>query len=55
NLLRARYEGDFRNGKPNGVGTATTLEGVFQGVWKDGCLTDGKRKMAFGVSSSTCH
>lgn len=55
NLLRGRYEGEFRNGKPNGMGTATTLEGVFQGIWKDGCLADGKRKLAFGVSSSNCH
>lgn len=53
-LQRASYEGEFRNGKPNGIGTATTLNGVFRGVWKDGCLTDSQRRIAFGVSSSTC-
>lgn len=53
-LQSARYEGEFRNGKPNGMGTVTTLAGMFRGIWKDGCLADGKRKTAFGVSSSTC-
>jgi hypothetical protein len=55
NLMSARYEGEFRNGKPNGIGAATTLSGVFRGTWKDGCLADGKRKVAFAVSTSTCH
>jgi len=54
-LLRARYEGEFRSGKPNGTGTVTNLDGVFRGQWKDGCLTDGTRRIAFAVSLSTCH
>jgi MORN repeat protein len=53
-LLSARYEGEFRNGKPNGPGTVTNLEGVFKGNWKDGCLVGDKRRIAFGVPSSTC-
>jgi len=32
----------------------TNYQGVFKGKWQDGCLTDGKRKIAFAVSSSTC-
>ena len=53
-LQSERYEGDFRNGKPNGIGTLTSLEGLFQGNWRDGCLVGDKRRIAFGVSSSTC-
>jgi hypothetical protein len=53
-LQTSRYEGSFRNGKPNGEGTVTNLDGVFKGTWKDGCLTDGKRKITFAVSSATC-
>ena len=53
-LRSARYEGEFRDGKPNGTGTVTGLEGVFNGNWKNGCLVGDKRKIAFGVSSSTC-
>jgi hypothetical protein len=49
-LQSSRYEGEFRNGKP----MVTNLEGVFRGKWKDGCLTDGKRKVNFAVSSATC-
>ena len=53
-LQSSRYEGGFRNGKPNGEGAVTNLQGMFKGKWKDGCLTDGKRKITFAVSSSTC-
>ena len=53
-LRTARYEGDFRNGKPNGTGTMTGLSGLFKGTWKDGCLVGDKRRVAIGVSSSTC-
>ena len=53
-LQSARYEGEFRNGKPNGAGTVTNLEGVFKGNWKNGCLAGDKRRIAFGVPSSTC-
>jgi len=53
-LQTSRYEGEFRNGKPNGQGTVTNLEGVFRGNWKEGCLVDKGRRIAFGVSSSSC-
>ena len=53
-LQSSRYEGEFRDGKPNGTGAVTNLEGVFKGIWKNGCLVGDKRKIAFGVSSSTC-
>jgi len=53
-LQSSRYEGEFRNGKPNGDGAVTNLQGVFKGKWRDGCLTDGKHKITFAVSSSTC-
>jgi len=53
-LQSARYDGEFRGGKPNGSGTVTNLEGVFKGFWKNGCLVDEKRRIAFGVPSSTC-
>ena len=53
-LQSARYEGEFRNGKPNGIGAVTNLQGVFSGTWREGCLTTGKQKIAFAVSSATC-
>jgi hypothetical protein len=53
-LQTSRYEGEFRNGKPNGEGAATNLEGVFKGHWEEGCLVGDKRRIAFGVPSSTC-
>lgn len=49
-----RYDGAFRNGKPNGFGTLTSQHGVFKGTWKDGCLIGGKQKIAVGVPLSTC-
>ncbi|MGA2291540.1 hypothetical protein [Bradyrhizobium sp.] len=54
-LRSSRYEGEFRNGKPNGTGAVTSPEGFFKGNWKDGCLEGDKRRIAFGVPSSTCH
>jgi hypothetical protein len=53
-LQSSHYEGEFRNGKPNGEGTVTNLQGVFKGKWKEGCLTEGKQKINFAVSSATC-
>lgn len=53
-LQSARYVGEFRKGKPNGEGTVTSLQGAFSGTWKDGCLTRGKQKITFAVSSDTC-
>ncbi|MFX7567180.1 hypothetical protein ABTJ77_19760, partial [Acinetobacter baumannii] len=29
-LQTSRYEGEFRNGKPNGDGTVTNIHGVFK-------------------------
>jgi len=53
-LQSARYVGEFRKGKPNGAGTVTNLQGAFSGTWRDGCLTRGKQKITFAVSSDTC-
>lgn len=53
-LRIAQYAGEFRNGKANGAGTVTGLEGVVSGNWKDGCLMDDKRHIAFAVPSSAC-
>jgi hypothetical protein len=53
-LQSSRYEGEFFKGKPNGTGTVTSLSGVYNGRWKDGCLIGDKRKIAFGVPSSSC-
>ena len=53
-LRTSRYEGEFRNGKANGHGTATRMDGVFKGIWKDGCFLGDQRKIAIGVQISTC-
>jgi hypothetical protein len=52
-LQKLRYEGDFRNGKPNGVGSLTAGSETVQGMWKDGCL-QGTRKASIGVPLSAC-
>lgn len=51
----ARYEGEFRNGKPNGRGTLVNGNDTFRGIWTDGCLRRGERKVSFGVPVSACH
>src|SRR5262249_21075402 len=48
------YDGDFRDGLPNGYGVFTTQQGVFKGVWFDGCFRDGERKAVVGRASSSC-
>jgi hypothetical protein len=53
-LRTARYTGEFRAGKPNGPGTMTGLAGSFRGVWNNGCLVGDTRRIAIGVSSSSC-
>ena len=52
-LQKLRYEGEFRDGKPNGIGTLTAGSETVQGVWKDGCL-QGRRKASIGVPLSAC-
>lgn len=49
-----RYEGEFRSGKPNGTGTLFKGSESFRGVWADGCLREGTRKVSFGVPLSSC-
>ena len=53
-LQTARYDGEFRDGKPNGTGTLTSLDGLFKGDWSNGYLAGDRRKITFGVPSSTC-
>ena len=50
----ARYEGEFINGKPDGGGTLRNSAGVFQGVWRNGCFRDDKRKIAMGTPVNSC-
>jgi hypothetical protein len=52
-MQKLRYEGTFRNGKPNGTGTLTTGGESVQGLWKDGCL-QGARRASVGVPLSAC-
>jgi hypothetical protein len=53
-LQKLRYEGDFRNGKPDGTGTLFRGSESFRGVWTDGCLREGTRRISFGVPLSAC-
>ena len=47
------YEGSFKNGLPDGIGTYTWKNGdIFTGAWKKG-LKDGKGKMYIKGSDST--
>lgn len=38
----SRYTGAYRDNKPNGYGTVTTSNGTKSGVWRDGCLDEGR-------------
>jgi hypothetical protein len=49
----ARYEGEVRDGKPDGIGTLINAAGTVRGFWKGGCLQE-KQKVAFGVPLSAC-
>jgi hypothetical protein len=49
-----RYEGELRNGKPNGSGTLANATGTVRGTWKDGCLQNAKQKASFGVPLAAC-
>ncbi len=48
------YEGQYANGVPNGLGTATLLGESFSGVWKNGCFGKDNRVVAIGVDRSSC-
>ncbi len=50
----SRYDGSFINGKPNGRGVLRTVWGVFDGVWQEGCFSDGKRRVSFSVPLEAC-
>jgi hypothetical protein len=49
-----RYEGEFRNGKPDGTGTMTKGSETFRGAWTAGCFRDDARKASLGVPLATC-
>jgi len=50
----ARYDGEFDRGRPHGVGMLKNSSGTFQGVWRDGCFRDDKRKASMGVPLASC-
>jgi len=50
----AQYNGAFLNGVPNGQGTLINPSGSYSGSWQGGCLNDGKKRAAFGVSLTSC-
>lgn len=54
-LGASRYEGAFVGGKPNGRGVLKNASGIFNGDWRDGCFSDGKRRAAIGISVQACH
>jgi hypothetical protein len=53
-LQKLRYEGQFRDGKPNGAGSLTQGSEIVHGTWKDGCLQGGQRKASIGIPLSAC-
>jgi hypothetical protein len=53
--LGNRYEGEVRNGKPDGRGTLKTASGPsFSGTWKEGCLVGHGVSMTFMTSQKSC-
>ena len=54
-VSRGRFEGEFRNNRPNGAGTFTAADGkVYAGVWTNGCFRQGDRKMTFFTTAKEC-
>lgn len=50
-----RYDGAFADDFPNGQGRATYAGGKTEsGIWRDGCLTIGKRIVAIGRPAEAC-
>lgn len=49
-----RYQGAFHGGLPHGQGVLKSSDGVFDGLWKQGCFDDGKRRAALGVAVASC-
>ena len=49
-----RYEGLWRDGKANGQGRLVTSDGTYDGIWRNGCFTKGKERIAIDVDLSTC-
>jgi hypothetical protein len=45
------YEGGFRNGRFDGIGTMRDADGRYEGEWKDG-MREGRGKMVFHVGGS---
>ena len=39
----SRFEGEFRDGKPNGFGTGTHRGKTYEGDWRDGCFQGDSR------------
>lgn len=52
---RGRFEGVFRNNKPNGQGTLRTKDGtIFSGNWSNGCFNEGGRRTFFFTTEAEC-
>lgn len=49
------FEGEFRAGRPNGPGTMRYADGEsVSGVWVDGCLKVGSRRLAVFNTLKNC-
>lgn len=45
-----KFDGQFRDQRPNGFGTLRTMDGeVFSGRWTEGCFWDGKRSAQYNA------
>ena len=49
-----RYEGNYEDDLPHGVGTAYLAGAVVTGQWKGGCLKSDDKVVAIGVARSSC-
>ena len=48
------YEGRYEDDLPNGPGAARIANEMFVGQWKNGCLRQGAKLVAIGVSRKSC-
>jgi hypothetical protein len=49
-----RYDGEWRDGKANGKGRLVTSDGIYDGIWTDGCFKVPKGWIAIDVNAKSC-
>jgi hypothetical protein len=49
-----RFEGQYANDVPHGLGSVTVVGETFTGNWRNGCFRKGDKVIAIGVERASC-